>query len=100
MVPTDGATVGRGLDVNGVCPDWCSTESHEITCRALCPDQSLDDGAVNHGSVEADVGVARLRVHKRLEKRRCTYSVFPDDPLSVRTAYKPWVSLLFVTQFE
>ena len=59
MVPTDGATVGRGLDVNGVCPDWCSTESHEITCRALRSVQSLDDGVVNHGSVGISVGVAR-----------------------------------------
>ena len=50
--------MGRGLDVNGVFPDWCSTEGHEITCRALCSDQSLDDGAVDHGSVEVSVEVA------------------------------------------
>ena len=66
MVPTDGATVGRGLDVNNKCPDWCSTESHEITCRALCSDQSLV--AVNHGSVEANVEVARTRAHEKTEK--------------------------------
>ena len=62
--------------------------------------QSLDDGAVNHGSAEVSVGVARMAADEKIIGTTLHIpGVIPDGPLSVRTAYEPRVSCMTVTKF-